>query len=66
MSKRALVSIIDDDDSHRPRFPIVILTALADHEARARALRAGAAAFLPKRSDAAILLSAVEAALLES
>jgi two-component system, LuxR family, response regulator FixJ len=47
------------------RLPIVILTAHADHEARARARRAGAAAFLPKPFDAETLLSTVEAALME-
>lgn len=45
------------------RIPIVILTAHGDHEARARALGAGAAAFLPKPFDAETLLSTVEAAL---
>jgi FixJ family two-component response regulator len=45
------------------RIPTIVLTAHADDAARARALRAGAVAFLPKPFKANILLEAVTASL---
>jgi FixJ family two-component response regulator len=45
------------------RMPIVVLTAHGDDEARARAIGAGAAAFMPKPFDGDLLLKAVEAAV---
>jgi two-component system response regulator FixJ len=45
------------------RLPIVILTAHGDEEARARALKAGVVAFMPKPFDGEVLLRTVEAAL---
>ena len=45
------------------RIAIVILTGHGDDEARARALRAGAAAFLPKPFDAETLLGVIDGIL---
>jgi len=45
------------------RIPTIVLTAHADDVTRARALAAGAAAFLPKPFRPEILLQAVEASL---
>jgi FixJ family two-component response regulator len=46
-----------------PRIPIVFITAHGDDVARARALRAGAAAFLLKPFTEQALLDAVQAAI---
>ena len=48
-------------DGHRT--PIIIVTARDDEDARVRALGAGAAAFLTKPFDGAVLLSLVQSAL---
>ena len=45
------------------RVPVIILTGHADDDARARALRFGAVAFLRKPFDADVLLAAVDSAL---
>jgi FixJ family two-component response regulator len=45
------------------RIPTIVLTAHADEVERARALDAGAVAFLPKPFRPAVLLEAVEASL---
>ncbi|HYS15905.1 MAG TPA: response regulator [Candidatus Binatia bacterium] len=51
-------------DGHR--MPIIIVSAHDGEEARARALGAGAAGFLRKPFDGALLLSAVESALADT
>lgn len=45
------------------RIPVVVLTAHGDDDARAKALAAGAVAFMPKPFDGEALLGAVEVAL---
>jgi FixJ family two-component response regulator len=48
--------------AHCP-IPLIFITAHEDEETRARALRAGAVAFLDKPFSDEVLLSAVQAAL---
>jgi FixJ family two-component response regulator len=48
-------------DGHRT--PVIIVTARDDEETRVRALGAGAAGFLTKPFDGAVLLSVVQSAL---
>jgi FixJ family two-component response regulator len=45
------------------RIPIIFVTAYADHDVRARALAAGAVAFLSKPCREEDLLAAIETAL---
>jgi FixJ family two-component response regulator len=47
------------------RFPVIIVTAHGDPEVRARALDAGAEAFLPKPVDGDVLVAVVESATME-
>jgi FixJ family two-component response regulator len=53
-------------DRHGHRMPIIIVTARDDDEAGTRALGAGAAGFLKKPFDGAVLLSAVQSALADT
>jgi FixJ family two-component response regulator len=48
------------------RIPTIVITAHADDVSRARALAAGAAAFLPKPFQPDVLLQAIETAMRES
>ena len=48
------------------RIPTIVITAHADERSRARALDAGAAAFLPKPFHSDVLLQAIETAMRDS
>ena len=48
------------------RIPIIVITAHADDVSRARALAAGASAFLPKPFHPDVLLRAIDTAMRES